>query len=332
MQTAQWDSLLSLARRQSVAPLLYHRLRGPSAPQPPPPVLSKLRLLSHVNAARNQQLMDELDTLLTLFRSHGIAAIPYKGPVLAATVYGDLTLRACGDLDILLRPTDILRAGDLLRTVGYQPEHQFRDAREEAEHLRADCEYNFRRASDAMLVELHWHFRPRFFPLPLDMDGLWDRARTVQIGSVTVLTLAPEDLLLVLCVHGAKHCWERLGWICDVAALLRALPDLDGRALAAQAKGLGCERVLWLGLALAQDLLGIAPPDSLRSDTSPVVSALAAQVRRQFFEGPGRPLDRSLFHLRVRDRMQDRLPYVRHRIRRQFWVLQQDWKSWKSSI
>jgi hypothetical protein len=33
--------------------------------------------------------------------------------------------------------------------------------------------------------------------------------------------LSLENLLLVRCAHGSKHLWERLGWICDVAELIR---------------------------------------------------------------------------------------------------------------
>src|SRR3712207_8653927 len=33
--------------------------------------------------------------------------------------------------------------------------------------------------------------------------------------------------LLILCVHGTKHIWGRLSWICDVAELLRTQPDMD---------------------------------------------------------------------------------------------------------
>ena len=33
--------------------------------------------------------------------------------------------------------------------------------------------------------------------------------------------LAPNDLLLILCVHASWHLWGRLLWICDVAELIR---------------------------------------------------------------------------------------------------------------
>jgi hypothetical protein len=42
-----------------------------------------------------------------------------------------------------------------------------------------------------------------------------------------VMALVGEDLLLILCAHGAKHLWMALGWICDVAELLRVHRDMN---------------------------------------------------------------------------------------------------------
>ena len=325
----RWDLVLRSAQQQGLIPALHRSLdRQPAVPQA---VRDRLRLLFRVNAARNKQLLNALGEVLALFAAHEIPALPYKGPVLAVTLYGDLSRRACGDLDVLVRPGDLLRGRDLLLAQGYAPQHRFRDRNEEQQHLRAECEYNLERSSDGVLVELHWAFHPRSFPLPLDMDDLWDRTRTVRVGGLTTLTMASEDLLLVLCVHGAKHCWERLGWICDVAALLRAHPDLDGRTLASEAKALGCERVLWLGLTLARDLLGADPPAPFGTRPPAVMAALAAQVRRQIVGPKDRPLLRGLFHLRVRDRLSDRLPYMRRQahwwFRGWFREPQEKWKS-----
>jgi hypothetical protein len=45
------------------------------------------------NARRNIYLAAQLALLLEALRAENIPAIPYKGPVLAALAYGDLTLR-----------------------------------------------------------------------------------------------------------------------------------------------------------------------------------------------------------------------------------------------
>lgn len=326
-QATDWDALLKLASRHGMVPLLARFLQQ-RAGDVPPDVLAKLQMQFRMNAARNGQLLEELSGLLRQFEAHGIAAVPYKGPALAAQVYGDLTLRACGDLDILLRPGDVLRAKALLLAAGYQPVQQFQTAQQEQQHLQTDCEYNFCRPTDGILVELHWRFRPQFFPLPLNMERLWERTQPAALGEAR--TLAPEDLLLILCVHGAKHCWERLCWICDIAALLRAFPNLDWELAWTQAQSVGCGRVLLLGLALAQELLGATLPAPAPRKMPGAVAALAAEVQRQLAQtdpAESDPHRRMLFHLRVRDRLRDRVPYVQHHVRRQIKEQIEEWKA-----
>jgi hypothetical protein len=58
------------------------------------------------------------------------------------------------------------------------------------------------------MVELHWGFVDRQFSLPLDAEGLWGRLQRVSLGGGTIPTLSPEDLLLILCMHGSVHLWD----------------------------------------------------------------------------------------------------------------------------
>ncbi len=140
-------------------------------------------------------------------------------------------------------------------------------------------------------------------------------ARAPPLGRTLVRTLCAEHLLLVLCTHGAKHCWERLGWICDVAELLRRTPGLDVCGLLDQARALGVERIVLLGLRLAAELLDAPLTDRVarRVRDDRTVRALAAHVRTTLFSrvpatSPD-PWELRLFHLRARERWRDRLRY-----------------------
>jgi Uncharacterised nucleotidyltransferase len=151
------------------------------------------------------------------------------------------------------------------------------------------------------------------FLFPLNPARLWERLERVSLGDITVRSLAPEDMLLILCVHGAKHHWGKLGWICDVAELLRAHPELAWTSLLAQARELGGRRMLCLGLLLAHELLGAVLPKEVwdHIEVDPVVPWLAAEVRSHLFaenHGPLWALDRRPFYLRLRERMRDRVP------------------------
>src|SRR5262249_29886615 len=68
--------------------------------------------------------------------------------------------------------------------------------------------------------------------------------------------LSRRALVLYLCVHGAGHAWERLRWLVDLAALLRAPGSADAALADADAAGLGA--AMLHALTLAHDWLGLA--------------------------------------------------------------------------
>ena len=127
-----------------------------------------------------------------------------------------------------------------------------------------------------------------------------------------VHTLAVEDLLPFLCVHAAKagHRWRRLSWVADVAWLVHAHSGLDWGQVLAEARGLGCERRLLLGLRLAEDLLGAVLPDSVRQRMSadPALWARAAWAHDMLWRKAGvRPAwPKSVVDLRLLERWRDR--------------------------
>lgn len=317
-QDLDWDWLLRAAERHTVRPLLYWHLHAVCGEAVTAGPMRSLRGHFHRNAVHNLRFAAELQRVVELFEAHGVAAMPFKGPVLAAAVYRNLALREFADLDILVREEDVLRARELLIGEGYRPRRALTRSQE---GLMLSYEDQLRLEHETGdLVELHWRFAPWYFAVALDPGPLWERATRGSLGSRTVLSLSPEDLLLVLCIHGAKHCWERLSWVCDVAELLRAHRGLAWDDVRARARALGALRMLRLGLSLAHDLLGAPLPEAIgaevRADRR--VRALVPEVRGRLFEEGRRGLlaseaGRHLFRLRARERLRDRIRYcVRH--------------------
>lgn len=323
LQGIDWPHLTAAAHSHGTTPLLYSCLNATCPEAVPPAVLDELRRDYDANARHSRLLTEELILLAKLFESHGIRAIPFKGPVLAASVYGDCALRQFVDLDILVSKRDVPRARDLLIANGYRPRKQRNDLQEAAflrlareyPFLRFAHEYPFVREDGQVGVDLHWGITPRWHFFHVNFESMWRRAGQVSLAATSVPTLAPEDLIMVLCVHGAKHRWQRLQWICDVAEVVRAHPEMDWEYTAKQARRRGCERMLFLGLSLASGLLGTALPAGIahRLHDTPTVEVLAAQICKQLFNQTGAPpgrLEKSLFHLRVRERLRDRVRCV----------------------
>ncbi len=312
-----WPHLLRMALPHGMMPLLYWHLNAACPDAVPEATMDRLRERFHSNTRRNLFLTGELLRLVNLFEAQGIPAIPYKGPVLATSVYGNVALRHFYDVDILVHRWDVPRARELLISAGYRPENQLTQEQEVA-LLQYGFEQPFVRDDGASVLELHWEIIQRTMSFPLDAEHLWERLQPVSLGGKEVLSLSPEDLLLILCVHGSKHIWERLAWIRDVAGLVQVYRGIDWDRVVQQAETLGGSRMLFIGLLLARDLLGAALPQGVlrRIEDDPVARSLAEEVRERLFWEPGKPpenIDESMFvffRLKMRERLRDRARYL----------------------
>jgi hypothetical protein len=322
-----WPYLIRTARRHGVMPLLYWNLKETHFETVPEGVMNELCNGYRINMIRNLFLTNKLFNLLDLFQSNGISVIPYKGPTLSAFAYGDICLRQFGDLDFMIRRDDVLRAKELLLSEGYRPEYVLPPDQELA-YLQHECEYNFFHDHRNILVELHWDIVQKYFSCHFDVDKLWDDLKPVSLLGKEVMTLSPEKLLLVLCVHnGGKHQWGTLGWICDIAQLIGVRKDLDWERILDDAFRSGIERILFLGLYLTKSMLGVDIPNEInrRLMNDSAIPPLAEEVRKRIFTEaesfPGEA-ERFVFYLRMRERFKDKMQYC---FRRLFTSTQTDW-------
>ena len=192
--------------------------------------------------------------------------------MLASLAYGSTALREAGDLDVLVRRGDIVRARRLLVQRGFHPvfptasdvEARYLESlgeREETRYLTGHCEHHLVRPRAMLNVDLHWALALREFWLPVKESEVWSWLKPQVFAGRSVAGFPPEEMLLVLCINGAKDCWERLDRICDVAELLRSHPEMDWRRVFSRAKRFGGMRMVCLGLRLAADLLHAKLPE-----------------------------------------------------------------------
>ena len=220
-----WASLLQTAFHHGVMPLLYRSLQTTAPDLIPPDTFHQLQNAFRQNIVRNEVMARELVTLLGLFNEHEIMAIPFKGPVLAVMAYGHLSLRQFGDLDLFVPKRDLPRAAEILLSQGYQAKNQLN-----YEHLNDSLEekyHTFTRKDGLVRVDLQWMIADSQFSFQLDHEDWKTQLAPVSLAGSTVQSFSPEVMLLILCVHGSKHRWTRLQWVCDVAELLRAHPRMD---------------------------------------------------------------------------------------------------------
>jgi hypothetical protein len=295
-----WDTVIPTAHQHRVLPLLCRGLERTASDLVPEVAMRRLRTASHANARRNLLFTGELLRLIDLLSRNGIPCIPYKGPVLATRVYGDISLRQFADLDIFLQRSDIPRAQTLLSSNGYGP----------GQKMSTDKDLNLRRDDLDIELEVHWGATSETDPIQLDPARLWLNLDSIPIAGKSVLAHGYEDLLLIQCIHGVKHGWEKLGWVCDIAEIVRAQPALEWSRVIKNATALGGRRILFLALTLAQELLGAEPPSdvvaAMREDA--VLIPLSIQVKTWLFSGQPPSLgEREQFFIRLREHPADKL-------------------------
>ncbi|MFY9729383.1 MAG: nucleotidyltransferase family protein [Candidatus Acidiferrales bacterium] len=258
-----WDFVLAEATENSVGPLLDLNLRAVVPESVPAGVMERLKITCRANTVRCLFLAAELHKILDLFRAAGIVAIPYKGPVLAEQAYGNLTLRDFDDLDMIVPQRDLMKAHEVMLGLGYQARFPWILSKDSRTAL-VPGEYNYRDEKRRAVVELHTELTLRHFPVVPDIDRFAQRLVKVMVAGREVLTFAREDLLSALCVHGSKDFWERISWVADVAELIQGHADLDWDLAFRTAESLRVERMVHLGLALADDLLQAPMPSEIR--------------------------------------------------------------------
>lgn len=321
-ETFDWAYLLRMAFQHKMLPLLYHHVCALPTGTVPESPFKQLQQYYLSNSFRNLHLTHELIRLLEGLQSEGIHAVPFKGPVLAALAYDNLSLRTLYDLDLLLPFAQIFRAKEWMISQGFRPQEEMTKA-EEDRHLRRHCEYNFERDTDGLIVEAHWKIRPDFFSFRLPPEVLWGRLKTTVLAGQEIPTLSVEDLILILCVHGSGDRWNRLELIGCLGDLIRRSPEVDWEILLESSRSTGSERMLFLGLLLARTVSDPPLPADLvrRMESDSAVQVLKARVAARLFqekETSAREFEKWSFYLRMRERFQDRSVYLRYLMGRVF--------------
>ena len=295
------------ADRHGVIPLLWDQLHKMPQGSVPQEVVDYFRSASGVILRHNLALTAELIAILDSLADAGMQGVPFKGPVLAVSAYGSLALRSFADLDILIPLPDLDRAVAVLEARGFEPA-----VAADTQYVASECQLRLS-APNGPVVELHWRLMEKNFSCPEDMEGLWRRMTTIELAGKSMPALGHEDLLLYLCLHGAKHQWDRLEWICSVAELMRR-PSTDWSEIRSRARRLGCVRALYLGLYLANCLLGVPLPGECRGEVlaNRAVRQLATRVCESINResapsaSPARRIAHYYFLMRCRERLADK--------------------------
>ncbi len=273
MQDGDWDYLLKIAREHRLGAMLHHRLKRDDLVHViPERVLTYLKTAHRNSALRSLVVYRELVKVTRLLEAEGIPSIALKGAYLARFAYPDPALRPMRDIDLLLKPEQAIRAFELLKGYGYRP---FSEGSPEAYLI--ECKHFSPLISpEGISIELHHRLNESDQEqacLCGSEDEIWARSLLRRVGGIDVRFLAPEDLLLHLCVHATMHHHFNLGALAlvDVVFLVET-HQIDWQAFLKAVSVGGGQRCALALLYLARRNLGAKIPDK-------VIEALGASGR-----------------------------------------------------
>ncbi len=311
-----WSALMCRCWWHRIRPLTCAHLASypATAEVVPAEIWDQLAAYREELVARNQRLYASLCEVAGLFEQRGLRMLAFKGPILALDTYGDLGLRECGDLDLLVHQEDLFEIIQVLSAHGFTLlEADFEgEATRKTQQVFA-CEFQ----RDGVSLDVHWDLVPGWLNYRIDFDRLWEEGVPMEEGGHYARKLRPEDSMVVLSIHGTKHWWERLRWICDIAELVNSQAITDWRYLDRAATLANCRRSVDLGLWLAGELLSASLPAQLRQrlEHDAGVRSMTHQINRwlgqsALGDSSRNVWQRFLFRMRACERTRDRVPQV----------------------
>lgn len=280
-----WEQIISDATGQGLLPILYRWIKtSDERIRPPAHHLEGIKESMWRLGARNVLLAEELASILRGFEFRGVACAPVRGPALAELLYGDITARPMGDLDLLVRKEDLSRVAETLKGLGFQ------EMDRRPGFARA-FSYTLKFVKDRhgwVIVEPHWSIAYPPFADRVDMDLVWKRCVRGRVVGVDTWLLGRGDLLIHLCFH-LIHRGENapLLWFYELDRLLRqekAALDWPQVMLLAQETGLA----LFLGEVLGK-VKGLFD--------SPIPDEALSGLNGQLTLAPGRAVENRLVRL-----------------------------------
>ncbi|MDZ7679955.1 MAG: nucleotidyltransferase family protein [Acidimicrobiales bacterium] len=159
--------------------------------------------------------------LVELFDRAGIPVLVVKGVALGAQTGREPAERHGVDVDLLVRPDDLLAADQVLAAAGYRANERTcpplgDDQR--SRFLRWSA-YERSYSRQGAHADLHWRLTPGHLP-GLAAEAVMDDAVTVDVGGTPVATLDPDAALAHTVLHGAKDYWLSLRSTVDAHLLV----------------------------------------------------------------------------------------------------------------
>lgn len=286
------DAVWAFAEREGATSIIGEKLRS---------VLGEAHTPQHWRDAvesteqRIGLYMEQLDCASEALAKEGIPLVALKNSGIARGLHTTLASTPMGDVDVLVCPKDFRRAHSILEGLGFDLDDRSPFAVSDIEDAEAHGGAEYRvalRDGTELWFELQW--RP--------VAGRWIRpaqepradeliARSVPIPGTAARLLAPEDNLLQVCLHTAKHSYVRAPGFrlhTDVDRIAHYC-EIDWDSFCERVERAGLRTAVYLSLVIPERLVGSDIPESVleRLDFAPWKHRILLRwIRRVGLFGP----------------------------------------------
>lgn len=179
--------------------------------------VAALRKMHLDQAAAALAQAGETVRICTLLEQAEVRFLLIKGLALSVQLHGQPGLRPGKDIDLVVEPGSGLVVDGMLRSLRYVRPDDDRAKDELPGYIAKEISYLNRERG--MMVEVHSRLTENADLYAVDFEVLWQGREAVAVGGRSLPTMARHRLATYLCMHGARHCWARLMWLLDIAAL-----------------------------------------------------------------------------------------------------------------
>lgn len=274
-----WDSVIHNAIYHKVIPLLHRSLSTSFHDKVPASALKRITTQLKETSLYTFIISASLLNVLSLLHENEIPVLPVKGAMLAEKLYGSATMRSYSDVDILVHQENLGKALNVLQENKYT---LLPEGIPQSTFLKFLQYYHHGRLLDrnGILIELHWELSGFYAPEPITLEKLEPFLTETIFNNCPTLALSNEMLFVFLCLHGNKHFWAKLDYICSIAELMNVIPDLDWDVIMELGKKYKMSKRILISLSLAKKLFAPAIPEKMETmlTINPAVARLADKI------------------------------------------------------
>ena len=254
--TVDLDQLKSLVIEHHIWPCVYCNVRDHFPTWLSDSSFADLKTRYDASSMQNKGTFSLCGNILRLAKKHNIDIKILKGLPLAFRLYGDITKRHSGDIDLVIQPSDLDAIHLILTRVGFQcPLFEQLSDQQKQLYWRS-CKDIAYIDNNGILIELHL----RLTSLKIKSTDHYQQA--LFDGSTGGDNLVQLELIY-LCWHGIHTLFHRLKWLTDIALYLELQPETSKQALIKVARELGALRQLNASWVLANRLFDTDVPQSV---------------------------------------------------------------------